>query len=145
MLHSPLLRRGKPYRSLDTNRVPHHRTREPFVEVSQANVGLLRRDLLGQDRAQELLAHFTVDELTGICAAAAEHFLTGALPLGDATQSPEDYVLQVSATTGMPHVMVRRNMQKISGILAQIRSVLAGLPRNLALQILDPRPAHFNR
>src|ERR1700686_4435966 len=102
MLHIPLLRRGQPYRSLDTIRVPHHRTREPFVEVSQANVGLIRRDLIGQESAQELLTRFSVDELTGICGAAAEHFLNGTLPLGDAAQSPEDYVLQVSATTGMP-------------------------------------------
>ena len=28
---------GRPYRSLDVARVPHYRTREPFVEVSQAN------------------------------------------------------------------------------------------------------------
>ena len=39
MLHIPLLRHGKPYRSLaDVVRVPHYRTREPFVEISQANV-----------------------------------------------------------------------------------------------------------
>ena len=31
--------------SLDVVRVPHHRTREPFVEISQANAGLIRRDL----------------------------------------------------------------------------------------------------
>ena len=43
---------------------------------------------------------------------AAEHFLNDTLPLGDAQQSPDDYVLQLSATTGMPHVLVRRNMQQ---------------------------------
>jgi hypothetical protein len=47
MLHLPILRYGVPYRSLDVVRVPHHRTREPFVEISQANAGLIRRDLLG--------------------------------------------------------------------------------------------------
>ena len=45
MLHLPILRHGVPYRSLDVVRVPHHRTREPFVEISQANAGLIRRDL----------------------------------------------------------------------------------------------------
>src|SRR5579862_3675987 len=144
MLHIPLLRGGKPYRSLDTIRVPHHRTREPFVEVSQANVGLIRRDLLGQESAQELLARFSVAELTRICNVAAEHFLNGTLPLGDAAQSPEDYVLQVSATTGMPHVLVRRNMQKITGMLAEMRSVLAGLTRNLDLKILDAGSGDLN-
>ena len=37
------------------------------------------------------------------------------------SQSPEDYVRQVSATTGLPHVMVRRNMQKIRTVLAEMR------------------------
>ena len=45
MLHLPILRHGVPYTSLDVIRVPHHRTREPFVEISQANPGLIRRDL----------------------------------------------------------------------------------------------------
>ena len=31
--------------------VPHHRTRQPFVEVSQANSGLIRRDLLPDRQA----------------------------------------------------------------------------------------------
>jgi hypothetical protein len=41
MLHIPLLRHGRPYRSLDVVRTPHYRTREPFVEISQANAGRL--------------------------------------------------------------------------------------------------------
>ena len=45
MLHIPILRQGVPYKSLDVVRVPHHRTREPLVEISQANGGLIRRDL----------------------------------------------------------------------------------------------------
>ena len=49
MLHIPLLRHGKPYRSLDVVRAPHYQTRQPFVEISQANLGLIRRDLLEQE------------------------------------------------------------------------------------------------
>ena len=45
MLHLPILRQGVPYKSLDVVRVPHYQTREPFVEISQANAGLIRRDL----------------------------------------------------------------------------------------------------
>jgi hypothetical protein len=41
MLHIPLLRHGRPYRSLDVVRGPHYRTHEPFVEISQAKVGRL--------------------------------------------------------------------------------------------------------
>ena len=41
MLHFPILRKGEPYKSVDTIRTPHHRTREMFVEISQANPGLI--------------------------------------------------------------------------------------------------------
>ena len=42
MLHIPLLRHGKPYRSLDVVRVPHYRTREPFVEISLVVTAITR-------------------------------------------------------------------------------------------------------
>ena len=51
MLHIPILRQGNPYKSLDIARVAHHQTREIFVEVSQANAGLIRRDLRRQEIA----------------------------------------------------------------------------------------------
>src|SRR6476619_1208806 len=139
MLHLPILRHGVPYRSLDVVRVPHHRTREPFVEISQANAGLIRRDLRedAQADARRALAAVPFERLIGICAAAAEHFLGARLPLGEDDQSAEDYVLQVSATTGMPHVLVRRNMIKIAGVMKEMRGVLRGLTRGLDLSMLD--------
>ncbi len=137
MLHIPILRHGQPYRSLDVTRPPHHRSGEPFVEVSQANVGLLRRDLLGQARAHRTLAAIPSGQLLELCARAAGHFINDALPLGDSWQTPQDYVEQVSATTGLPFVMVRRNMQKIRGVMAEMRHMLDGLTRGLDLRILD--------
>ena len=118
-------------------RVPHHRTQEMFVEISQANGGLVRRDLLVQETGRQALERLTVAELLEICARAAEHFVGDALPVGDDAQTPEDYVRQVSATTGLPHVLVRNNMQKIRGVLAEMESVLGGLTRQLDLRILD--------
>lgn len=137
MLHIPILRKGEPYKSLDVARVAHHRTRELFVEISQANMGLIRRDLLDQETARDALAQFSSAELLDICRRAAAHFADDSLPLGDDAQTPEDYVRQVSATTGLPHVLVRRNMEKIRGVMAEIEDVLAGLTRNLDLRILD--------
>ncbi len=137
MLHIPILRKGRPYRSLDVVRVPHHRTREDFVEISQANVGLIRRDLLGAHESRAILARFTVAELLEICKRAADFFMNDALPLGDTQQSPEDYVRQVSATTGLPFVMAQRNMQKIRTMLTEMEQVLAGLTRHLDLRVLD--------
>ncbi len=137
MLHIPILRKGSPYKSLDVARALHHRTKEPFVEVSQANVGLIRRDLLDAADTRELLSRFTVEELLAICERAAAHFANDTLPLGDAQQSPQDYVEQVSATTGLPCIMARRNMEKICTVLASMREVLAGLTRGLDLRVLD--------
>jgi acyl-CoA reductase-like NAD-dependent aldehyde dehydrogenase len=37
----------------------------------------------------------------------------------------------------MPHVLVRKNMAKISGVMAEMKSVLDGLTRGLDLKILD--------
>lgn len=137
MIHIPILRRGEPYKSLDVTRVPHHQTRELFVEISQANSGLIRRDLQDQKTARERLAAFSTAELIEICRSAADHFLNDPLPLGDDMQAPEDYVRQVSATTGMPHVLARRNMAKIQGVLAEAGHVLDGLTRNVSWEILD--------
>ncbi|HUR20770.1 MAG TPA: aldehyde dehydrogenase family protein, partial [Vicinamibacterales bacterium] len=49
----------------------------------------------------------------------------------------DDYVLQLSATTGMPHVMVRRNMQRIVSVMENLPDILRGLTRGLDLEILD--------
>lgn len=137
MLHIPILRKGQAYRSVDVARVPHFRTRETFVEISQANAGLIRRDLLDQETGRRALEAFTTEQLIGMCREAAGYFMTATLPVGESTQSPDDYVEQLSATTGMPHVLVRKNMNKISGVMAEMGSVLAGLTRGLDTRILD--------
>ena len=137
MLHFPILRKGEPYQSIDVIRTPHHRTREMFVEISQANSGLIRRDLLDQHKAKSVLDQIAIKDLIAICKKAADAFLNDDLPLGDSTQSPQTYVEQLSATTGMPYVMVRRNMGKIAGVMARMENVLAGLSRNLDFGIID--------
>lgn len=137
MVHLPILRAGRPYRSIDTVRTVHYRTREPFVEISLANVGLIRRDLRDQARTREILAAIPSRELFAICSRAAQLFGEADLPLGDSTQSPEDYVRQVTATTGLPHVMVRRNMAKIRGVLADVETVINGLTRNIDPAVFD--------
>jgi len=137
MLSIPILRKGEPYKSLDVARVPHHRTRKPFVEISQANSGLIRRDLRDQQTGRDRLAALTTAELVEICVRAADYFANDSLPLGDTTQTPDDYVSQVSATTGMPFVLARNNMGKIRGVLGEVGNVLNGLTRNIAWEVLD--------
>ena len=137
--HLPILRRGKPYRSVDTARVPDFETREPLVEVSQANPGLVRRDLLEESQAamRASLASFSMRELVTLSARAAELFMAATLPLGEGAQTPDDYVRQLSATTGLPHVMVRKNMEKIRAAMGDAARVIAGLTRGLDLDVLD--------
>ncbi len=144
MLHIPLLRKGVPYVSLDVARPVHHQTGRPFVEVSQANVGLIRRDLLDQDTAWRALQKLPVSRLLEICREAADRFLADRLLIGDAVQSTDDYLEQLNATTGMPFAMGRRNMQKIAGVLRNMEAILAGLTRNLDLGVLDTGHAEAN-
>lgn len=138
MLHIPLLRKGRPYKSLDVTCVVHHRTREALVEISQANSGLIRRDLLDQGGMSAPLRGREVRELIALAQQAGEHFAKDALPLGDGQQqTPDDYVAQVSATTGMPYALARRNLGKLRNVLARIDQVISGLTRGLDVSVLD--------
>ncbi|MBM3755904.1 MAG: aldehyde dehydrogenase [Acidobacteria bacterium] len=137
MIHIPVLRQGKPYKSVDVNRAYHYRTREQIAEISQANVGLIRRDLLQQAEMHAILQGFTTRELIAIAKKAAKHFGEDELPLGDSMQTPDDIVKQISATTGSPNVMVRRNMEKVRGVLDSMETVLSGLTRLPDLDMLD--------
>jgi phage tail protein X len=102
MLHIPLIRRGVPYRSLDAVCARHHATGEAFVEISHANPGLIRRDLLAQGSMRDALLAIPTARLIDMTRAAASIFANDTLPIGETTQSPDDYVHQVSATTGCP-------------------------------------------
>lgn len=137
MLHIPILRKGQPYKSIDVVRAAHYQTREDFVEISQANNGLIRRDLLDQEVSVKALSKFSVRELIEISKRAADYFMNDELPLGDSTQTTNDYIHQLSATTGMPHVFVRKNMKKIHGVMAEMENVLSGLTRKLDFEIFD--------
>jgi acyl-CoA reductase-like NAD-dependent aldehyde dehydrogenase len=137
--HLPALRRGKPYSSLDQNEIKDCRTGEALARISQVNSGIIRKDLARIAEARAALKRFTVEQLIEICGKAAELFLEGILPLGDAghTQSAAEYVATLSRSSGLPHVMVRRNMQKIAKALTNMRTVLNGLTRGLDLAIID--------
>ena len=61
------------------------------------------------------------------------------LPLGDdgIQQSPTDYLETLSSTSGLPHNMVRKNMEKIHYALCNMKTILNGLTRGLNLEVLD--------
>lgn len=138
MTHIPILRGGEPYRSLTVKVLEDVATGEPVAEISQANPGLIGRDIELTHERQRLLGNLRVEELLGICRAAAQQFTHGTLPIGDETQTPEDYIRQLSATTGMPQSLARANMAKIHFVLHDLETVLGGLTRGLDSGILDP-------
>lgn len=138
--HLPILRFGAEYESLDRVRLCAHASGAPLAEVSQANAGLVRRDLLlGQERAAAALRAIPVRELLAMCAEAGRLFLEADLPLaGDGPrQSPQDYVEHLSATSGLPHALCRANMRKVHQVFTEMPTVLAGLTRGMDLDVID--------
>ncbi|MBI5367788.1 MAG: aldehyde dehydrogenase family protein [Planctomycetes bacterium] len=137
--HLPLLRLGAPYESLDTHEVRDHATGTVLALVSQANAGLIRRDLARLPAARAALRAFGAARRLAACARAAELFRDATLPL-DANgpgQSPDDYVRALSATSGLPHTLCRRNALKLHDALAGMEEILRGLTRGLDLALLD--------
>lgn len=137
MIHIPLLRAGRSYKSLNTVRLTHIKSGEPFAEVSQANRGLIAKDLGEMARHKKVLGNHSFAELIAMCKEAARLFTTAELPLHETTQSPEEYIRHVSGTTGLPETLCSQNMQKIQTVLEEMEAVLAGLTRGLDMRIFD--------
>jgi len=137
MLHLPVLRWGAPYTSLDVDPVVHFATGEPIANVSRANGGLIQRDLRKAQRARDMLLEIPIDDLITRVGAAGQLYMDATLPMGDGTQSPDEFVRAQSASTGLPEHMCRANMKKNAFVLAEMRTILTSLTRGLALDILS--------
>ena len=137
--HLPALRLGRNYESLDKVEVKDHRTGEVKALVSQVNGGIVKRDMARLGLARAALKKFTVAQLIELSAAAGDLFLNGTLPFGDRghTQSAQQYIETLSGTSGLPHIMVKRNMAKIHYALTHLSEVLNGLSRGLNMGIID--------
>ena len=83
-------------------------TGEPIAKVSQANGGLLERDMRKAQQARDAPAQIPCDELIERVKKAGELYLNATLPLGDGQQSPDEFARQQSATTGLPDAHVPR-------------------------------------
>jgi len=134
----PILRFGRVYESLDRTEVQDCRSGEVLAAVHQANAGVVRRDLRKAGAAAAALEAIPASERIELCRKAGELFMTAELPMGlEATQTPEQYVETLSRTSGLPHVMCRRNMDKINTVLTGMGEILNGLTRGLDLAVLD--------
>ena len=136
MLNIPVMRWGKPYESLEIAEVLHFATGEPIAKVSQANDGIIRRDMRSAGRAREILCGFKISELIEMLKKAGDIYEHGTVPIGDGMQSPADFVHQQSASTGLPEHMCKANMAKNSFVLQNMEKILDCLTRGLPLDIL---------
>ena len=137
MLEIPVIRRGKPYESLETTEVAHFNTGEPIAKVHSANGGLVTRDMKKANEAREALRDFTCEQLIEKVGQAADLFESATLPIGDGTQTPDEFVHQQSASTGLPEHMCRGNMKKNSFVMRNMTEILDCLTRGLDLNIFS--------
>ena len=137
MIHIPVLRWGEPYKSMDIDKVVHFQTGEPLAEVSRANAGLVERDMRHAKRARDVLREIPIAELIRMVKKAADFYTLAELPLGDGTQTPDQFARMQSATTGLPEHMCRFNMKKNHFVLNEMEKILDSLTRGLDLNILS--------
>lgn len=137
MLTLPAIRWGKPYTSLEKQEVVHFLSGEPIANISQVNGGMLQLDMKKAAKARAVLREIPSDDLLSMCEKAAELFESAELPMGDGTQTVEDFIHQQSASTGLPEHMCLGNMKKNSFVLANMRQILDALTRGLDLSILS--------
>jgi len=122
---------------MEVDQVVHFQTGEALAEVSRANAGLVERDMRFARRARDVLREIPIRELFVMLKKAAELYTRAELPLGDGTQTPEQFVRMQSATTGMPEHMCRFNMEKNHFVLTNMDKILDALTRGLDLEILS--------
>ena len=135
MLHLPVLRWGSPYTSMEVDEVVHFSTGEPIATVSRANGGLIGRDMRKAARAREALREIPVDDLIDRVGRAAGSYMEATLPMGDGSQTPDEFVRAQSASTGLPERLCRANMKKNMFVLSEMRRILTSLTRGLDLDL----------
>ncbi|NBW97488.1 MAG: aldehyde dehydrogenase [Planctomycetia bacterium] len=135
-MHLPAWRFGKPYESLERTKLVHFLTGEPVAEVSQIGGAMLGRDLQKAQQARAVLLAIEPEEIVERLQTAGNLYAHGTLPMGDAKQSPDDFVKQQSATTGLPETLCRANMQKNLFVLSNMDRMLDALSRGLPPEIL---------
>src|SRR5260221_2021896 len=137
MIHIPISRWGEPYQSMESDQVVHFITGEILAEVSRSNGALVERDMKHAARARAALKEIPIRQILQMVKKAGELYTEAELPLGDGTQTPDQFVRMQSATTGLPEHMCRFNMTKNKFVLANMDKILDSLTRGLDLDILS--------
>ena len=134
-MHLPAYRFGKPYESLERETLVHFLTGEKVAEVSQVGGAIVGRDLQKAGQARAALLAIDPEEIVERLQTAGNLYAHGTLTVGDAKQSPDDFVKQQSATTGLPESLCRANMQKNMFVLSNMDRMLDALSRGLPPEI----------
>ena len=134
-MHLPAYRFGKPYESLERDTLVHFLTGEKIAEVSQVGGAIVGRDLQKAGQARAALLAIDPEEIVERLQTAGNLYAHGTLTVGDSKQSPDDFVKQQSATTGLPESLCRANMQKNMFVLANMDRMLDALSRGLPPEI----------
>lgn len=136
MIELKAIRWGEPYESLEVDQVNHFYTGEPVARVHCVGAGIIQRDAKKARHARRALQAIPPAELVTRLKKAGELFESGTLTVGDSQQSPDDFIAQQSATTGMPVAMCKANVAKNAFVLKHIDRILDCLTRGLSLEIL---------
>jgi len=121
---------------MEVDEVVHFSTGEPIATVSRANGGLIQRDMRKAQRARDVLREIPIDDLIERVGRAGQLYMDATLPMGDGTQTPDEFAHAQSASTGLPERMCRANMKKNAFVLSNIRGILESLTRGLPLDVL---------
>jgi len=121
---------------MEVDDVVHFSTGEPIARVSRANGGLIQRDARKAQRARDLLREIPIDDLIARVGKAGELYMNATLPMGDGTQTADEFVHAQSASTGLPERMCRANMKKNAFVLGEMRNILESLTRGLSFDVL---------
>ncbi|MEW4529311.1 aldehyde dehydrogenase family protein [Maioricimonas sp. JC845] len=137
MIEIPVIRWGQPYESMEQQPVVHFETGEELARMHQANGGLIKMDMRKSAKAREALRQFSIEQLCEMVGKAADLYMEGTLPLGNGTQTPEEFCRIQSATTGLPEHMCAFNMRKNAFVLKQMKPLLEALTRGLPFEIIS--------
>jgi acyl-CoA reductase-like NAD-dependent aldehyde dehydrogenase len=122
---------------MEVDQVVHFTSGEPIATVSRANGGLIQRDMRKAQRARDVLRQIPIDDLIARVGQAGELYMDAELPMGDGTQTPDQFVRAQSASTGLPERLCRANMKKNRFVLGEMRRILTSLTRGLDLNVLS--------
>ena len=121
---------------MEVDELKHFATGHTVAEISRANGGLVQRDMRKAQQARDALRAIPIHDLIDRIIAAGELYLTATLPMGDGSQTPDEFVRAQSATTGLPERLARANMKKNGFVLAEMRRILSALTRELDFDVL---------